>query len=53
MKAKSGLAERSEYQKDDDVEYLRRYNDDVAESDRLEGWLMPLYDGVNLARLLD
>jgi predicted O-methyltransferase YrrM len=53
VKARAGLAERSEYQKDRDVESLRKYNDEVAKSDRLESWLVPLYDGVSLARLLD
>lgn len=53
VKAKAGLASKSEYETDNDIVHLRKYNDDVAESDRLESWLLPLFDGINLARLLD
>lgn len=53
VKVKAGLAARSEYETDSDIKYLRQYNDDVAKSDRLESWLLPLFDGINLARLLD
>lgn len=53
VKARAGAAERSEYQTDSDIDYLRKYNDEVAKSERLESWLMPLYDGLNLARLVD
>ncbi|KAM3515927.1 hypothetical protein MY11210_000467 [Beauveria gryllotalpidicola] len=44
---------RKEYWKSEDIKALRRYNDAVSRSDRLESWLCPLWDGVNLARLLD
>lgn len=44
---------RKEYWKSDDIKSLPRYNGAVAESDRLDNWLCPLWDGVNIARLLD
>lgn len=53
VKARAGTAARSEYQSDSDIDHIRQYNDVVAKSARLEGWIMPLYDGVSLARLLD
>jgi predicted O-methyltransferase YrrM len=39
----------------DDIEKLREYNATVAAGagGRLEGWLMPLWDGLSMARLLD
>ncbi|KAM5475376.1 hypothetical protein MauCBS54593_001064 [Microsporum audouinii] len=45
--------QRQEYWKSEDITTLRRYNDMVMESDRLENWLCPLWDGVNISRLLD
>ncbi|CRK38504.1 hypothetical protein BN1723_018682, partial [Verticillium longisporum] len=42
--------ERSEYWRSSDVDDLRRYNDKVHGDPRLDAWLMPLFDGVNLAR---
>ncbi|KAM0333032.1 hypothetical protein ACHAQA_001689 [Verticillium albo-atrum] len=45
--------ERSEYWRSSDIEELRRYNDKVHGEPRLDAWLMPLFDGVNLARLVD
>ncbi|EGX88233.1 O-methyltransferase family protein [Cordyceps militaris CM01] len=44
---------RKEYWKSEDIQSLRKYNDAVSGSERLESWLCPLWDGVNLARLLD
>ncbi|KAF3481084.1 O-methyltransferase MdmC [Arthroderma uncinatum] len=44
---------RSEYWKSDDIKTLRRYNEMVTEADRLENWLCPLWDGINISRLLD
>ena len=44
---------RPEYWKSEDIKALRRYNTIVTETSRLENWLMPLWDGVNIARLLD
>ncbi|KAM3426433.1 hypothetical protein NHJ13734_009462 [Beauveria thailandica] len=44
---------RKEYWKSEEIQSLRRYNDTVSCNDRLESWLCPLWDGVNLARLLD
>ncbi|CAJ2502588.1 Uu.00g099820.m01.CDS01 [Anthostomella pinea] len=43
----------SEYWKSDDIKCLREYNESVHASERLEEFLCPLWDGVNLARLLD
>lgn len=45
--------ERSEYWKSSDVANIREYNRLVKENDRLDAFLLPLYDGVNLARLVD
>ncbi|KAK2603998.1 hypothetical protein QQS21_003834 [Conoideocrella luteorostrata] len=44
---------RSEYWKSEDVLALRQYNRIVTETDRLENWLCPLWDGVNITRLMD
>lgn len=44
---------KSEYETDKDLLRLREYNDAVAGSPRFDAYLAPLYDGVNLARLLD
>lgn len=45
--------EKSEYEASNDLLRLREYNDAVAGSARFDAFLAPLYDGVNLARLLD
>ncbi|OLN82240.1 putative caffeoyl-CoA O-methyltransferase 2 [Colletotrichum chlorophyti] len=37
----------------EDLAKLREFNDLVKAEPRLDSWLMPLYDGVHLARLLD
>ncbi|TVY16167.1 O-methyltransferase MdmC [Lachnellula arida] len=44
---------RKEYWKSQDVMSLKKYNEIVSESGRFENWLCPLWDGVNIARLLD
>ncbi|KAF4119791.1 O-methyltransferase [Geosmithia morbida] len=36
-----------------DLVKIREYNDLVVKSDRLEAFLLPLFDGVSIARLLD
>ncbi|TQN72346.1 putative caffeoyl-CoA O-methyltransferase 1 [Colletotrichum shisoi] len=46
-------AERAAYWRSEDVEKLREFNDAVHEEPRLDSWLMPLYDGVHLASLVD
>lgn len=53
VKVKEGGVPKSEYEGDRDLEYLREFNRDVSESERLESFLMPLFDGISLARLLD
>ncbi|ATY59579.1 O-methyltransferase family 3 [Cordyceps militaris CM01] len=45
--------ERSEYEKDNDVEALREFNDLAFKSERLEAFLMPLFDGVGMSMLRD
>ncbi|KND86228.1 O-methyltransferase MdmC [Tolypocladium ophioglossoides CBS 100239] len=45
--------QRREYWKSEDIKALRRYNEIVSKTDRLENWLCPLWDGVNISRLLD
>lgn len=44
---------RASYGSSDDYDKLREYNAAVEAEPRLDSWLMPLYDGVNLARLVD
>ncbi|KAI1639946.1 O-methyltransferase [Biscogniauxia mediterranea] len=44
---------RSEYSSDADVDRLAEYNEAVRACPRLEAFLCPLWDGVNLARLVD
>lgn len=44
---------RPQYWKSQDVTALREFNANVARSERLENWLCPLWDGVNISRLLD
>ena len=44
---------KSEYAGDRDIEFIREYNDSVVKSERLESFLMPLYDGLSIARLVD
>lgn len=44
---------QSEYSADNDIESIRRYNKGVVGSERLESFLMPLFDGVSIARLVD
>lgn len=44
---------KSEYETDNDLDYLREFNDAVIDSSRIESFLMPLYDGVGMARLMD
>ncbi|TEA22846.1 O-methyltransferase MdmC [Colletotrichum sidae] len=46
-------AQRPTYWRSEDVDKLREFNDLVRTDERLDGWLMPLYDGVNLVRLVD
>lgn len=45
--------DQSEYSQSSDVESIRQYNRIVLEEPRLDAWLMPLFDGVNMARLID
>lgn len=44
---------QSEYGGDRDLERIREYNSVLAGSERVETFLMPLFDGVSLARLVD
>lgn len=44
---------KSEYETDNDLDYLREFNDAVIDSGRIESFLLPLYDGVGMARLMD
>ena len=44
---------RAQYWKSPDILALRKYNDIVTDTGRLENMLLPLWDGVNIARLLD
>ena len=44
---------RSEYAVNNDNELIRKYNDEVVKNPRLEAFLLPLFDGVSIARLVD
>ncbi|KAK2037536.1 O-methyltransferase [Colletotrichum somersetense] len=46
-------AYRSAYSRSEDIDKLREFNAAVHDEPRLDSWLMPLYDGVHLARLVD
>ena len=46
-------AERAEYWKDTDLLKLREYNSMVMDEQRLDAFLLPLWDGVGCARLVD
>ncbi|WYZ41849.1 hypothetical protein EsH8_V_000744 [Colletotrichum jinshuiense] len=46
-------AQRAAYWRSEDVDKLREFNSAVKSEPRLDSWLMPLYDGVHLARLID
>ncbi|KAK2027741.1 O-methyltransferase [Colletotrichum zoysiae] len=46
-------AYRSAYSRSEDIDKLREFNAAVHGEPRLDSWLMPLYDGVHLARLVD
>lgn len=39
--------------KQEDMDALRRFNIEMVENDRLETFLMPLFDGLGMARLKD
>lgn len=43
----------SEYETNQDLKKLREYNDMAVQSDRLEAYLLPLFDGVGMSRLID
>lgn len=47
------VVERSEFAVSEDVERLREFNKGVVESKRLEAFLMPLFDGVSISRIVD
>lgn len=51
--AKAAGAVKSEYEGNRDVESLREFNDTLVTSERLETFMVPLYDGMGVARLLD
>ena len=43
----------SEYETDQDLKKLREYNDMALNSERLDAFLLPLFDGVGMSRLVD
>lgn len=47
------IAAKSEFGTDRDLVALREYNDLVVASERLETFMVPLYDGMSLTRLVD
>lgn len=47
------VVQRSEYAVSSDVERLREFNAAVVGSKRLEAFLMPLFDGVSISRIVD
>lgn len=47
------IKEGGGYRTDKDLDALREFNTALAEDKRIDTWLVPLYDGVGLGRLLD
>ncbi|OAA78738.1 O-methyltransferase family 3 [Akanthomyces lecanii RCEF 1005] len=47
------VRERSEYEKDNDLEALREFNELTIHSERLDAFLMPLFDGIGMSALRD
>ena len=39
--------------KEEEIEALRKFNKEMVENERLETFLMPLFDGLGMARLKD
>jgi hypothetical protein len=50
---KEVLATRSKAALDEELEALRAFNDRAAAEERVETFLMPLFDGLGMVRLLD
>lgn len=46
-------AAKAHYGRDTDLTALDEFNKAVASSKRIEAWLVPLWDGVMVGRLLD
>ena len=53
VEARQGAVRKSEYDVDSDVAAIREFNDLMVKSDRLETFVVPLYDGLSVGRLLD
>ncbi|KAL1901984.1 hypothetical protein Sste5346_001690 [Sporothrix stenoceras] len=47
------IAEGGSYRTVKDMDALREFNTALAEDKRIDTWLVPLYDGIGLGRLLD
>ncbi|CAK7211772.1 hypothetical protein SBRCBS47491_001229 [Sporothrix bragantina] len=47
------IAEAGSYRTDKDLDALREFNTALAEDKRIDTWLVPLFDGIGLGRLLD
>lgn len=47
------VRQRSEYEKDNDIDALREFNDLASKSERLDAFLMPLFDGIGMSTLRD
>jgi len=44
---------RSEYAVDNENQLVKQFNDEIVNSPRLTAFLLPLFDGLTIARLLD
>jgi predicted O-methyltransferase YrrM len=51
--AQAQRAARAHYGKDTDLTALDEFNKEMASNKRIESWLVPLWDGVMVGRLLD
>jgi predicted O-methyltransferase YrrM len=50
---RTAQGKNGEHRSNRDLEMLDRFNKDISESDRVETWLVPLWDGVMVGRLID
>jgi predicted O-methyltransferase YrrM len=50
---RTAQGKNGDYRSDKDLEMLDRFNKDMSESERIETWLVPLWDGVMVGRLVD
>lgn len=50
---RTAQGKNGEFRSNRDLEMLNLFNKDMSESERIETWLVPLWDGVMVGRLID